>query len=189
MANRSENEREWRHFDDDDEFRDRRGALDRRWGYGERLGPGYRRQGRGGEGSEFEMEDDYSAPDYWVYQEEWMRPGPFTGVGPRGYRRSDERIFEEVCDRLAQHAQIDASDMEVEVHEGEVTLKGTVEDRRIKRMAETSVEAIPGVVDVHNRLRLKGRQGREEEREAKETMENPFPGGPVPTGPAATLDD
>ncbi|HZQ07373.1 MAG TPA: hypothetical protein VFD70_12405 [Anaerolineae bacterium] len=40
---------------------------------------------------------------------EWERPGPFTGRGPQGYRRSDERIREEACDRLTQHGQVDAT--------------------------------------------------------------------------------
>ena len=113
-----------------------------------------------------------------------MQPGPFTGVGPRGYRRSDERIMEDVCERLSQHAQVEASEIEVEVSDGEVVLTGTVQDRRTKRMAETSIEAIPGVVDVHNRLRLKGLPDCEQEESEEQTPENPFPGGPVPTGPA-----
>jgi hypothetical protein len=115
-----------------------------------------------------------------------VKPGPYTGYGPRGYRRSDERIQEDICDRLTQHAQIDASDIEVEVQDGEVTLKGTVDDRRIKRMVEANVEMIPGVVDIHNQLRLRKLPTREEDarRKVAEEMADKFPGGPTPTGPA-----
>ena len=39
--------------------------------------------------------------------------------------------------------------------EGEVTLTGTVADRASKRHAETAVEHVRGVVDVHNRLTIR----------------------------------
>ena len=91
--------------------------------------------------------------------EPWNEPGPYTGMGPRGYRRSDERLLEEVCDRLTRHGLIDASDISVEVHESEVTLRGTVHDRRTKRMAEDVADSVYGVQDVHNELRLSGMPG------------------------------
>ncbi|MCZ7570135.1 MAG: BON domain-containing protein [Ardenticatenaceae bacterium] len=84
-----------------------------------------------------------------------MIPGPYTGVGPRGYQRSDERIREEVYKRLTHFGYLDASDIEVSVENGEVTLTGGVGSRRGKRLAEDVVESIPGVRDIHNRLRVK----------------------------------
>jgi hypothetical protein len=81
--------------------------------------------------------------------------GEFKGRGPRGYRRSDERIREEVCDLLTDDPRIDASDVEVNVENGEVTLSGTVDSRTEKRRAEDLIEVMPGVKDVHNRLRTK----------------------------------
>ena len=80
--------------------------------------------------------------------------GPHTGKGPRGYVRSDERIYEEVCERLTEHAQMDARDVSVQVQAGEVTLTGTVPDRPAKRLAEDLSESVYGVRDVHNRLHL-----------------------------------
>jgi hypothetical protein len=80
--------------------------------------------------------------------------GPYRGRGPKGYRRPDERIREEVCERLTVHGGIDASDVEVEVQEGEVTLSGTVADRRMKRLALDVAEGVSGIVDVHSHLRL-----------------------------------
>src|SRR5579884_3574161 len=71
----------------------------------------------------------------------------------RGWRRSDERIREDVCMRLADHPGIDTSDLDVSVHDGEVTLEGNVDDRFEKRLAEDLAEEVPGVRDVHNRLR------------------------------------
>lgn len=84
----------------------------------------------------------------------WGIPGPHTGRGPKGYRRSDDRIHEEVCDRLEACGDVDAREVEVQVKEGEVTLAGTVPDRRMKRLAERVADSVRGVVDVHNRLRL-----------------------------------
>jgi hypothetical protein len=80
--------------------------------------------------------------------------GPHAGKGPRGYRRSDDRIQEEVSGRLEQDADIDASDIEVAVAEGVVTLTGTVPDRQMKRLLEDVVETCPGVRDVENHVRL-----------------------------------
>lgn len=72
----------------------------------------------------------------------------------RGYQRSDDRIREEVCDRLNDHPAIDTSDLEIAVSDGEVTLTGTVDDRWEKRMAEDLAEQVPGVRDVQNHLRI-----------------------------------
>jgi hypothetical protein len=88
--------------------------------------------------------------------------GRFTGRGPKGYTRSDERIREDVSDRLEQHGEIDATEIEVRVSNGEVTLEGTVEDRRTKRLAEDIIETCPGVKQVHNRIRVQGNGGERE---------------------------
>lgn len=91
----------------------------------------------------------------WGGVSDWrQRPGRFTGVGPKGYQRSDERIREDVNDRLTWHGDLDASNITVTVQDGEVTLEGTVEDRRQKRLAEDIIEDISGVKDIHNHLHL-----------------------------------
>lgn len=77
------------------------------------------------------------------------------GRGPRGYKRSDERIHEDVCDCLMQDPYVDASDIEIKVADGIVTLEGTVDSRRVKHIAENLCESIPGVQDVTNHLRIK----------------------------------
>lgn len=86
--------------------------------------------------------------------------GGYAGRGPRGYQRSDERIWEDVCEHLTHAASVDASDIEVRVQRGEVTLEGSVATRREKRAAEDIAELVAGVVDVHNRLRLARRGER-----------------------------
>jgi osmotically-inducible protein OsmY len=83
-----------------------------------------------------------------------QRRGPHAGKGPVGFQRSDERVRELVCEALTDDGEVDASRIEVNVKGGEVTLTGTIEDRRMKRLAEDCVEAVPGVKDVHNQLRI-----------------------------------
>lgn len=80
--------------------------------------------------------------------------GMYSGKGPKGYKRSDERIQEEINDKLTYHGDLDASDIEVEVSQGEVTLSGTVNDRSGKRIAEDLAESVPGVQNVENRIRV-----------------------------------
>lgn len=77
------------------------------------------------------------------------------GRGPKGYRRSDERIKEDVNDRLSDDYYIDASDVEVAVENSEVTLTGTVRTRSDKRRIEDIAESVSGVANVENRLRVK----------------------------------
>jgi hypothetical protein len=81
----------------------------------------------------------------------------YTGRGPRAYRRSDERIREDVCERLTMHREIDASDVDIDVREGVVTLTGKVEDKHAKRLAEDVAEEVMGVVDVRNELQTERR--------------------------------
>jgi hypothetical protein len=87
--------------------------------------------------------------------ERWRVPGPFVGRGPKGYQRSDDRISEDVCERLTAHGQIDASDVEVRAQGGEVTLTGFVDSREAKRAAEDAAEDVSGVREVHNQLRIR----------------------------------
>ena len=54
---------------------------------------------------------------------------------------------------MTDHAYLDASDIEVSVKEGEVTLSGKVFDRTDKRLAEDVAESVTGVKNVQNNLR------------------------------------
>jgi osmotically-inducible protein OsmY len=99
------------------------------------------------------------------------------GRGPKGYRRSDERIKEDVNDRLSDDYYLDASDVEVSVQNTEVTLTGTVQNRNDKRRAEDLAESVSGVTNVENRLRVKqadyGRYGRNETSSITDTSGTP----------------
>lgn len=76
------------------------------------------------------------------------------GRGPKGYQRTDERISDEVNDRLTEDPWLDASNIQVEVKGGEVTLAGLVENREAKHRAERLVEDLSGVRHVQNNLRV-----------------------------------
>lgn len=78
----------------------------------------------------------------------------FAGRGPKDYRRSDDRIREEISDRFTDDDHIDASEIMIQVQQGEVTLSGTVQDREQKRHAEDLAESISGVREVTNNLRV-----------------------------------
>lgn len=75
-------------------------------------------------------------------------------VAPRRYQRPDDRIRDDVYDRLCGETGADASEVEVAVHDGEVTLGGTVPDREDKRRIERVAEGVLGVKEVFNRLRV-----------------------------------
>jgi hypothetical protein len=89
--------------------------------------------------------------------------GPYSGIGPKGYRRSPERLREQVCDLLEENGKLDASDIDVKVDVSTVTLSGTVDSRHAKRLAEDLAECITGVTDVNNQLKVQ----RENERSAE----------------------
>jgi osmotically-inducible protein OsmY len=76
------------------------------------------------------------------------------GKGPRSYRRSDNRILEDVNDRLFDDPYLNASEIETEVRDGDIILSGTVESRQAKRRAEDIAEMVSGVRNVENRLRI-----------------------------------
>lgn len=83
-----------------------------------------------------------------------------TGRGPKGYRRSDERLREDVCEALSHHRDIDASEVEVNVSEGVLTLTGTVEHRQMKRAIEDIVDHISGITDVKNEIKVQSQISR-----------------------------
>lgn len=75
--------------------------------------------------------------------------------GPKNYRRPDERIAADINDRYLVDDELDATDIEVRVEGGTVTLSGNVRDRGDKRLAEWLADSVPGVVDIKNELVVK----------------------------------
>lgn len=138
-------------YDDryEDRWRDRWGSGDYRQNYD------YER-GHGASGNYFGGGGYGSMRDYDAVREAdagYGRPS-YRGRGPKNYQRSDERLRELVSERLEEDDDVDASDIEVLVSDGEVTLNGTVDSRRTKRRAEDLAAITYGVKDVHNNLRV-----------------------------------
>lgn len=88
----------------------------------------------------------------WVNDKEYKKQTNFVGYGPKGYKRSDDRIYEEVCETLMKHREVDASNIGVKVETGIVFLSGKVVSREAKKIAESIIEDLPGVQDVRNEL-------------------------------------
>nr|WP_089340561.1 BON domain-containing protein [Burkholderia singularis] len=83
--------------------------------------------------------------------------------GPKGYTRSDERICEDVCERLTRAFDIDVSDVSVQVRDARVELDGTVPARWMKHGIEDIADSCMGVRDVDNRVRVR-RDARDEDK-------------------------
>ena len=148
----------------DDEFEDDRGRFfGGRSEVRDELGYGRERYATGGRsGRSFTGSSGRSPyggsggdPATAIYQvEAWTISGPHTGRGPKGYRRSDQQLIEEVCQRLERHGDVDASEIDVKCDNGVVTLEGKVDDRRTKRLVEECAESVYGVDDVMNHLEV-----------------------------------
>lgn len=136
---RSEGRRDDRHEGYEDRARDA-GAFFRRTG--EKISSWFEGLGR----------EDQS--DVARRGEGYDRQRGARGLGPKGYKRPDERINEEAHQRLTDDPWLDASNIDVSVSGGEVTLSGTVENREAKHRAERIVEDLSGVNHVQNNLRI-----------------------------------
>lgn len=108
---------------------------------------------------DFSNRDSSGSHLYGQFRSERQDMGLHSGKGPKGYKRSDDRIKEEVCEALSRSPQVDASEIEVSVQEGTVTLSGIVDSRAAKREAENCIEHLSGVEDVHNEIRIKKGEG------------------------------
>lgn len=95
--------------------------------------------------------------------------GSFRGKGPKNYSRSDDRIKDDINDRLSDDPFIDASEIEVTVSNGEVTLTGSVDHRSSKRRAEDLAEAVSGVKNVENRIRTGQTSDKNSEKQTETT--------------------
>lgn len=94
-----------------------------------------------------------SGRDYYRESDSWDSGTlDHFGKGPKGWKRSDEKIKDDVCEALYRNQRVDATDIEVLVNQGVVTLRGNIETRDGKRHAEACVEHITGVEDIQNEI-------------------------------------
>jgi BON domain len=128
--------------------RDLYGQRSRQYGMQYGMGEGYY-----GRGPQRDRDESWGQQLRDVGQQ-MMRKVKRVFRAPKGYKRSDDRIREDVNDRLAQDDQLDPSEIEVSVSNGEVTLAGSVESRHEKFLAEEIADDVGGVSEVHNQLRV-----------------------------------
>ena len=102
----------------------------------------------------FNAYGDFNRGDYVRAHEHHDDRPSYGGRGPKNYHRGDDRIFDDVCERLTIDEDVDASDIEVSVKSGVVTLSGTVADRWQKRRAEDVADSVGGVRDIENNIRV-----------------------------------
>jgi hypothetical protein len=103
----------------------------------------------------------YPGGQGYLYSESITLHGPYSGRGPKGYKRSDQQLIDDASQRLERDGHIDATDIEVGAEDGVIVLRGTVPDRRTKRLAEECVESVYGVRDVMNELRVSLQSGEQ----------------------------
>jgi osmotically-inducible protein OsmY len=144
--------------------------------YGQNFGRGPNRFQRQGQGRMWG--NQYGGGFVSSFQGPQM--GQNSGRGPRGFTRSDDRIKEDIAERLTDHPELDATDLEIKVHNGEVTLTGTVSERWNRRLAEDLAESVSGVKQIQNQIRFQeeqqgsqsGRQGPGAETGSKRSQEH-----------------
>jgi len=132
-------------------------------------GPGFTGGGYGwGDGSRSEhlpLEGEYSDESSLSYEDQIRRDYRAGGSGggrarrryppgPKGYQRSDERMKEDISERLYGAYHVDSSEVTVEVRAGKVTLEGMVPSRHMKHAIEDMVDGCPGVMEIDNRIRV-----------------------------------
>ena len=88
-----------------------------------------------------------------VYTEVWLEPGLYSGFGP-SYDSAGDPVGQEVASRLTQHGQVDASNIEITVENGDVLLEGTVADEETKRLVGEAIQTVPGVNQIENMLQV-----------------------------------
>jgi len=126
----------------------------------EYIGPGFRSRGLYGD-----VTWPNSEPEPWpsaprAHEAGQAQPdacrGRYVGCGPRGYRRSDARIAEDLNEALTWHPDIDASEVEVAVREGAVTLTGLVYDPQTRRLIVELALQTAGVSELDDQMCLSG---------------------------------
>jgi osmotically-inducible protein OsmY len=142
---------EWRNDDAGEQYF----GTGSHYGGGFGTAPGSRASGAGSPGATgYAREGAWSDESDWNPEQESPQRASFRGRGPKGYTRSDERLRETICERLTDDPRIDASEIEVDVEQQKVTLRGSVSDRYTKYAVEELVENT-GAREIENELRVR----------------------------------
>jgi osmotically-inducible protein OsmY len=108
-----------------------------------------------GRQSSYRFNDRMSRNENNEQSEDKLRSN-YSGKGPKGWKRSLDRLREEVYEVLYMSPRVDASDIEVSIQDNNfVSLRGSVDSRQSKREAENCVERVSGIEDVRNELQVR----------------------------------
>jgi osmotically-inducible protein OsmY len=107
---------------------------------------------RGQEGLSFPGERTWGESQFRRERQEEQRGGGERRIGQR--RRPDDVLARELQEILTKDPELDATEIEVEVEGGAVTLRGVVDSTDARLLAEELVESVTGVREVHNNLKV-----------------------------------
>jgi osmotically-inducible protein OsmY len=135
------------------------GASEDAQGYGDwqRHSSGTTSGARGQEGLGFPGEQTWGEERFRAERNEEQGRRQTAPV-KRGHRRPGETLAQEIREILTHDPELNATEIEVEVEDGAVTLTGVVDGSDANLLAEELVETLPGVREVHNRLRVARRE-------------------------------
>ncbi len=85
-------------------------------------------------------------------QDEDALPG--LEVGSVGEGISEYEATRTTLRRIRQHADIDASRIQVSYKDGEITLRGSIFSEAVRQEAEEAARGVPNVSAVHNQLQI-----------------------------------
>lgn len=94
-------------------------------------------------------------------EEQGVAPVNYSGRGPKNHHRSDDSLREEISEQLMRSPDIDASELEVEVKGGDVTISGNIPTRQMKHWTEDLVEDIRGVKNLVIKIKVTNHNKRQ----------------------------
>ncbi len=100
------------------------------------------------------LQDQFGGVDRTLDRVSGWNTGPQSLPG-KGGSRPDDRIHEDICERLSCASGIEIEDVSVRVSGGTVTLEGTVPTGGMKHMIENIADACAGVQEVDNRIKIR----------------------------------
>ena len=86
-------------------------------------------------------------------------PVSHRGKGPKGYRRADHRIIEDINELMMEDPWLDPTEIAVDAVEGRVQLVGIVAHARDKAYAEELARSVSGVTEVLNNIEVVTQSG------------------------------
>jgi osmotically-inducible protein OsmY len=80
--------------------------------------------------------------------------GSVKGRISEGANVSDERLREDICDRLMQMGPVDCTEIDVSVNNGVVQLEGTLPNEDFKQRVLDVVSTVAGTDQIESRLQI-----------------------------------